>query len=337
MSKNIEAPTLKSNSSKKAIWFLVALCIVVLDAIAVLVALFLTESKINEKIGSISTLENKVSYIEKETHKTPQIIANLNSHINQNAGNINLLTEKFNNLNNEVGHNKFEVLSLRVNSYVNRLEELEETKNKEALVLSIALLIKENALYGRNFETEVNALKEIAYEQTELNNDIEAIQGLKDRIIPTDDTLLAQYHSIIDNFDFEKKETNNTNEQNQNMVSKSINKIKETVASINFDKVVIVKKDSKTEEQKQLIKDLTSLINQHMFSKAFDFVQKHPQFANAQDIDFDNWLRDVELRVMFDKAVSNIISNQLKAIRNNLYNNSDNIDTSRNNEDLAND
>ena len=52
----------------------------------------------------------------------------------------------------------------------------------------------------------------------------------------------------IDNFDFNTTTDNQNNtENNDNAVTKGIKKIKETVSNINFDKVVVFKKDNKNE------------------------------------------------------------------------------------------
>ena len=339
MSKNIEETKEKTTNSKKLVWFFVVLGTIVLDAIAVFLAIFITESRLDTKIGNIAVLEKNVASIEHEVTKTPQLISDVNVRIAENNGNIALLKEKLNLLTQEVGNNKLETLSLRLSSYANRLEVLEETKNQEALILSIALLIKENALYGRKFDTEVLALKEMAKNQQNIDKDINIIEAYNDSIVPTDNVLIKQYFEIMKDFDFEKKETLNTETTDQGMVKKSINKIKETVANINFDKVVIVKKDNKTVEQKQLLNTLNSLVEQNLFSKVVDFVNQNIQFANAENNLFNEWVKNVEKRVAFDNAISNIVSMELKAIRDNL--NAKDIAPTENvsmvNEDIVND
>ena len=339
MFKNIDETKEKTTTSKKIVWFFVVLGTIILDAIVVFLAIFITESRLNTKIGNISVLEKSVASIEREVTKTPQLISDVNIKIAENYGNIALLKEKLNLLTKEVGNNQLETLSLRLTSYANRLEELEETKNQEALVLSIALLIKENALYGRRFDTEVIALKEMARDQQDIDKDINIIEASRDIIIPTDSVLTAQYFEIMKDFDFEKKEELNTNTADQGVVTKSINKIKETVANINFDKVVVVKKDNKTIEQKQLLNTLNSLVEQNLFSKAVDFINQNVQFANAENTLFNEWVQNAEKRVAFDNAISNIISMELKAIRNNLT--TKNITTTEDvdtiNEDIVND
>ena len=339
MSKNIEETKKKTTNSKKLVWFFVVLGAITLNIIAVFLAIFITESRLDNKIGNIAVLEKNVANIEREVTKTPQLISDANIKIAENNGNIALLKEKLNLLTQEVGNNQLETLSLRLNSYANRLEVLEETKNQEALILSIALLIKENALYGRKFDTEILALKEMAKTQQGIDKDISIIETYKDNIVPTDNVLIKQYFEIMKDFDFEKKEETNINTTDQGMVKKSINKIKETVANINFDKVVVVKKDNKTIEQKQLLNTLNSLVEQNSFSKVVDFINKNIQFANAENALFNEWVGNVEKRVAFDDAISNIVTLELKAIRDSL--NEKDITQTENvsivNEDIVND
>ena len=101
-------------------------------------------------------------------------------------------------------------------------------------------------------------------------------------------------------------------------VAKSIKMIKDTVAGINFDKVVILKKDKKTNEQKALIAKLSELVNSYNFSSAINLIQTNTQFNNIKNIEFAKWQNDVQKNILFNEAISHIIASELSAIRSSF-------------------
>ena len=62
MSKNIEETKEKTTNSKKLVWFFVVLGTIVLDAIAVFLAIFITESRLDTKIGNITKQIQKLYF-----------------------------------------------------------------------------------------------------------------------------------------------------------------------------------------------------------------------------------------------------------------------------------
>ena len=101
----------------------------------------------------------------------------------------------------------------------------------------------------------------MAKNQASLYESIATIKQLNDKPILTDDILYRNFLAFAPDFNFDKKEeVKKEISPNESKVSKSIKLIKETVAGINFDKVVIMKKDSKTDEQKQLLGKLENLV-----------------------------------------------------------------------------
>ena len=94
--------------------------------------------------------------------------------------------------------------------------------------------------------------------------------------------------------------------------------IKDTVSGINFDKVVILKKDKKTNEQKALIAKLKELVVSNNFSGALDLIHNNPQFNSIQNETFATWQSNVKKNIVFNEAISHIISSELSAIRTNF-------------------
>ncbi len=164
-------------------------------------------------------------------------------------------------------------------------------------------------------------MADLSKNQENISQDISEINNLKDTHISSDTKLIKQFKQIEEDFSFEKPETNassSAKEDNRSAVSKSIEMIKDTVAGINFDKVVVIKKDKKTDEQKLLLQTLSELVNAHNFKDALAFIENNPQFNNAENQNFAAWQHDVKQKIMFDSAISHIIATQLSALRQDL-------------------
>ena len=199
-----------------------------------------------------------------------------------------------------------------------RVETIEETKNNEALVLSIALIIKENALYNRSFAKDVDILTDLATDQPSIQGYISTLNSLKNEAIENDIYLVNKFNSLVDNIVFEEDVKNIEVSSDENAVTKSIKMIKDTVAGINFDKVVILKKDKKTNEQKALVSKLKELVNAYNFSEALSLIRNNPQFNKVKNNDFIEWQNSVQKNIIFNEAISRIITSELSAIRTNF-------------------
>ncbi|MBR5599319.1 MAG: hypothetical protein IKW39_04685 [Alphaproteobacteria bacterium] len=320
-STNLEKNTLSLKTNKWVNYILIAL---ILEGIAIGSAYLISESKTKiqtEQLDYLSELLNEQNNRVKLLEQLPSSVSILSSSIAQNNGNIKLLEENFNILKNEVGNKKVEIISQKIENLSQRVESVEENKSTESLILSIALLIKENAIYGRGYLFEANILEEMAKNQASLYESIATIKQLNDKPILTDDILYRNFLAFAPDFNFDKKEeVKKEISPNESKVSKSIKLIKETVAGINFDKVVIMKKDSKTDEQKQLLGKLENLVKLYHFEQALKLIDANPIFFNSENKQFNEWFEDVKVKVSFDKAISKIISSELNVLRENINN-----------------
>lgn len=331
----------KNKSNNKFIkWTFYVLIVLILEAVAIYGAYFICESKTKhqtEQFEYLSNISREQGVKIKHLEQIPASVAHLSSNIAQNSGNIKLLEENLNGLKEEVGNKKIEIISTKLDNVSRRIESVEENKSIESLILSIALIIKENALYGRNYLYEAQLLENMAKKQDALKDSINHIIELNNKPIMTNDALFNKFSDITEDFSFEKEEqTKKTDNNSDSAVSKSLKMIKETVAGINFDKVVIVKKDNKTAEQKILLEKLKSLVKLYHFEQAIDLINKNPIFFNSNNKLFNQWYEEAKTKVLFDKAISKIISTELNVLREDIYNqkilNSNTLTTSKNEE-----
>lgn len=312
----------KKRLSKALLMTSVALSIAILEALAIGGAVLITESRNKGQTLQLDQLTSQISRQQEEIRNLqllPNAIRNNAQKIAENAGNLQLYAENFNNLKNEVGNRKVDILYQQLAQVSQRTEALEEAKSVESLILSAALLIKENALYQRDFSQEADVLVQLSNGQENILSSVQTIQALKKQYIASDEQLIEQFNTIAKNFSFANTSQNNAGKE-ESAISKSISLIKDTVSGLNFDKIVVVKKQNRTAAQEQFIAQLTALVNQHNFTGALDFIRSHQDFSLLETQDLSKWQADVERRISFDSAISQIISAELSSIRQSLIN-----------------
>ena len=308
----------KKLKSKVFKWTSAIVAIAILEAAAVTGAVLIMESKHNDRQKDFATLSETVLQQGKhiaELQNLPAAISANAQKIAENAGLLQLYNENFLALKDEVGNKKVEILNQQFSNLNHRLESLEETKSTDALILSAVLLIKENALYNKNFAAEADILAQLAQGQDNIASAVQTIVSLKSLPIASNDELIKNYQQIAEEFTFavSNEQLQENKEADDNAVAKSIALIKDTVAGINFDKVVVLKKDKRTDAQKQLMEQLASLVENHDFKNAVKFIRETPEFQKTQNPELTHWIEQAERRISFDEAVSYIIAAEQKA------------------------
>ena len=321
MSVKVAKQEKKKDISKFIKWILVALLVIVLEGGAIFSAVKISESRNieqKEQIQLANGLINNQNHRLDVLEKLPLIISENAKKINTLSGTLSLFSDNLMALQQTVNKETLDNLNSKLQEMDNKIEAVEETKNNEALVLSIALMIKENSLYNRSFADEADILVDLAKDQPNIQNEITKIVNLKNDVIENDLSLINTFNSMVDNLVFEEPTPVTEDTTEDGAVAKSIKMIKDTVAGINFDKVVILKKDKKTNEQKALIAKLSELVNSYNFSSAINLIQTNTQFNNIKNIEFAKWQNDVQKNILFNEAISHIIASELSAIRSSF-------------------
>lgn len=308
-------------------WIAVILGIVLLEAGAVVASVKFIEfqnkdeqNKFENISMQLATQNNRLAVLEK----LPASVSANSKQISSNFGAITNLLQSLNQLNEEVGNNKIKAINEQISSVSTRIESLEESKSMEALVLSLALIIKENALYHRPFTKEAAILTDLTKGNENIASDVEIINHSKETSVADDYELASQFMSFKNDLSFVKKEDlaeQSSENSEKSTVSKSIELIKDTVAGINFDKVVVLKKDKKTDEQKLLLVMLENLVKAHNFTDALKYIQDNSEFANINTPAFGVWQQEVKEKLEFDAAISRLISSQLNSLKKEISEN----------------
>lgn len=316
----------KKLKSKVFKWTSAIVVVSILEFGAIYGSVRISELKNIGYYNTIIDLSERVHKQKEKLNLLPDIldkIAANTQRIDKNTGLLQLYNENFLALKDEVGNKKVEVLNQQFSNLNHRLESLEETKSTDALILSAVLLIKENALYNRSFAAEADILAQLAQGQDNIASAVQTIVSLKGLPIASNDELIKNYQQIAEGFTFAapNEQLQENKEAGDNAVAKSIALIKDTVAGINFDKVVVLKKDKRTDAQKQSMERLAFLVENHDFKNAVKFIRETPEFQKTQNQELTHWAEQAERRISFDEAVSYIIAAELNAIRQDFNHN----------------
>lgn len=304
-------------------WSLVVLCALVLEAAAIFSAVKITELRGKTEVNNGQKVFDKLSSQQMQINaleKMPTAIAALAQQIDSNTHNINTLAENFDKLNEETGNNKVPYMVEKVADLNHRIEIMEENANGEALILNLALFIKENILYQRPFAKEAELLSEISRNMPELKPYVDILDNYKNQTIKNKYELAQQYENLAQTFIFTSKQAQPEEPEKQSAVAKGVKMLKGTVANLNFDKVVVFKKDKLTEQQKALVVQLNDLVNNYNFKEALNVIAQHQELRTTDENAFVNWQKDVEDMLNAENAISEIVNKQLRSLRQDVEN-----------------
>ena len=320
----------KKTSSVFFKWSLIALLVICLDVVGIYTTIKIIELKAKDNTYNVANFrQDLISQDEKikNLESLPISLAENAQKLMAFSNTLSLLSENFEQLNNQVGNNKISEINNEIFKLNHRIDSLEEIRNNEALMLNLVLIIKENILYHRGFAQEVDILATLNSDDEELKNEIKILQDLKTTNIADNNELVHLFAEIAKNFKF-----NNTESQpvplQENVVSKGFKVLKNTILKINFDKIVVLKKERKTDHQKEILSNLINLVNAYRFNEAIQFIQNTPEFANSSNEKLALWKEQAQIKINVDSALKNIMSKLLKALRkdfneNNIVINSD--------------
>ncbi len=320
MSEKKSDNTKKKPFSKvlKFIFYLFLIILLVLGTI--FVAVKISDSRKLEDFSKFEQITRQIAEQNNRLDALEQFPASVSANTQQLASTahaLSILSEKFNQLYAEVGNKQIENMQNSLQNFEYRVSAMEEQKSIEALILSIALLIKENASYHRPFIEEANILTELNQQRETNLAEINTINQYKTTQIADNMQLAQRFTQIMENFSFSQP---TVKEHEESKFSKSIKMIKDTVSGMHFDKVIVLKKEKKTAHQQQLLDTLSNLVKTYDFVDAVNFIAQNQEFTAVDNKEFAAWQTAVKDKLNFDTALSKLIANQLKALKEEIKN-----------------
>lgn len=300
---------------------LIALAVIGLEAGAIGAAVTLTEYRQRNSAPEYKLIQDKLASQTArlaELEKLPLALSTASQYISANSNAINLISDSLNALKEEVGNNQIRTIYERLDSTGHRIKTLEELQNKEALILSLALIIKENALYHRPFAEEADILGDLGEDMPQIKSDIATLSEYKTQEIADNETLAKTYQQISQNFTFGTDITPEPKEVSS--LEKGLNLIKDSVSHIKLDRVIVLKKQKKTDEQVKILNTLSTLVKEYKFAEALQYIKDNAEFSKITTPAFNQWQKDVNASLKFNQAITHIMQEQLNSFRQDIKN-----------------
>lgn len=301
-------------------WSLVILVVLVLEATAIVSSVKITEMQGKADASKLQNIYDKLSSQQMQMNvleKMPTVISSINQKLNSDAQNLDALIEEFNQLKEEVGNKQVPDLVKKITEIEHSIEIIEENSRGEALVLNLALIIKENILYQRPFVQEAELLNQLSQNNEEIKLYASIIDNYKNQQIQNDYELAQEYMKLSQSFVF-AKEQEKEDAKTQSTMAKGVKMLKDTMANINFDKVIVLKKDKLTKQQTDLIEKLDALIANYKYQEALEVIKEHTELKNINTEAFNLWQKKVMDKLSIEEALNNLITAQLSAFRQDI-------------------
>lgn len=300
---------------------LIALAVIGLEAGAIGAAVTLTEYRQRTSTPEYAVLQERLGVMTSrlsELEKLPLALSTTSQQISANSNAINLISDNLNALKEEVGNNQIRTIYERLDTAGHRIETLEETQSAETLILSLALMIKENALYHRSFAEEANLLADLGEGIPQIKSDIATLLEYKTKEIADNEALVKTYQQIAQNFTFGADITPEPKEETS--FEKGLNLIKDSVSHIKLDRVIVLKKQKKTDEQIKLLNTLSTLVREYKFAEALQYISDNAEFSKITNPAFGQWQQNVKASLEFNQAITHIMQEQLNSFRQDIKN-----------------
>lgn len=192
-------------------------------------------------------------------------------------------------------------LNNQINSVRNFTQKLSQTSNTGALLLTSAMLIRDNTLKGLNCKNEAEGLKILAQNIDSVSQDVEFVSSHCNMDFVSDKTITKNFNNI-----YNQIEENLKPQEAQNWKQRLSEKLGEYVQ--------ISKHNQQQTEEYNLLEALLpvkNLVNNGDFSLALKELSKPENQNLLADENIQNWYTQTKNQIDFYQYLSNIINASL--------------------------
>jgi hypothetical protein len=250
-------------------------------------------SSINSaKIDEISNKLETLTLITKSDAEKSDLLQQKFEHFDKAKVN----SEEIIYLNNQISS-----LNEQINSVRNSTKKLSQTSNSGALLLTSAMLIRDNVLRGIDCKNESEGMKILAQNIDNLTQDIDFVTSHCNLNFVSNKTLVANFDTI-----YKKIENSMKPEEAQNWKQRLSAKLGEYVQISNHNQ-----QPDNSYNPLQQLQPIKSLVDNGDLLKAAQQLSA-PEYQNIMtDNDIMNWVNQVKNQADFHKSLSNIINASL--------------------------
>jgi len=191
-------------------------------------------------------------------------------------------------------------ISNRINTISNKVDKIGAVSNSGALILTAAMLIRDNVTNGLKCQNEAEALKILAEGIDSMNENIDFITSHCKMDFYTKTELIKQFNDIYDNIG-----KSLTSSENNDWKKRLISKIDEYIKISNSDN-----DRDYTHNTIENMKSLKILVNKGDFISAVRMIENSENTLSEIE-EINAWCKQVKNQADFNKSLSEIIANSL--------------------------
>lgn len=192
-------------------------------------------------------------------------------------------------------------LNNQINSVRNFTQKLSQTSNTGALLLTSAMLIRDNTLKGLNCKNEAEGLKILAQNIDSVSQDVEFVSSHCNMDFVSDKTITKNFNNIY-------------NQIEENLKPQKAQNWKQRLSEKLGEYVQISKHNQQQTEEYNLLEALLpvkNLVNNGDFSLALKELSKPENQNLLADENIQNWYTQTKNQIDFYQYLSNIINASL--------------------------
>ena len=256
---------------------------------------FKTEDKTEERNDKLSL---HISVEIKNINRKIEVLESVGKIVTENA---DLLKQQFVYFDKSKADSS-EILNIsnRINTISNKVDKIGAVSNSGALILTAAMLIRDNVTNGLKCQNEAEALKILAEGIDSMNENIDFITSHCKMDFYTKTELIKQFNDIYDNIG-----KSLTSSENNDWKKRLISKIDEYIKISNSDN-----DRDYTHNTIENMKSLKILVNKGDFISAVRMIENSENTLSEIE-EINAWCKQVKNQADFNKSLSEIIANSL--------------------------
>lgn len=232
-----------------------------------------------------------------------------NALLKNNTGNekIELLNQKFDYFDKSKA-DASEIINIhnQINSIKNQTSKIAKTSNSGALILTSAMLIRDNVYRGISCEKEAEVLKVLSENINNTDDDINFIVTHCNMNFVSANTIIDKFNNI-----YKKIEKKYQPKEETDWKQRLISKINEYI------KINSVEEEITREEYNELavLTEIKKLVDNGDLSAAASEIIKEENAELIKNKEINNWYEQTKKQLEFYKSLSNVISNALLVMK----------------------
>ena len=243
-------------------------------------------------------VEQKITEVK---YIIPESISNSINELHDKVGKIETLTNQYMNI--KADSSAVISLSERVDTIDKRTQRLNMLTNDGALILTAALMVKENAATGLPVRFEAEILKQLSASQPDISTSVEFVLNNSEKQYPSDKNLIKKFNTIRQQIADKAKHQGTWKDRLLRKINEYIQ-----ISGPNFNQ----------EENKMntVLDEVGGYVDDNQFAIAVEILSK-PENSSllADNPDIENWFGITDSKLKFNRALNEICSYSLALMK----------------------